>query len=282
MNHLTLRNLRIVGSREDRLSQVLALSRDPRMHRNLSFENVTFENVSLVVGYVGAPMHSTSGAAANLALASGVRSDVQVSHSRFKGYAADGALWVQGADNVTISDSELSQIGRSGALVAGGASIIDGDMIKFSYHARGGRIMNNHLHDGRRDAIDLFDAIGVLVSGNQISDMGVSAVEAKYSTHDRVVGGHTIINNRATRVSQANRSVNAVAYQVSTSNTTVVGNVVSDSYGSGFRVGPAMDNARDLPSGTRLEGNRVVNVTGQGFVTAPGAGVTLVNNITEG
>lgn len=108
----------------------------------------------------------------------------------FAGYAAGYALELAGVHDVVVRDCWLHDVGIDDKA---------GDAIKVLAGSYDVTLAHCTIERATRDAIDLFDASRVTISGGVIRDCGMYAVDGKAGTSPNPTGEHTIIGLRADR-----------------------------------------------------------------------------------
>ena len=240
--------------------------------KNWRFERCVFDGVTVQLRAYGAIQDNNVAVTSWTAIGSGVefwRCETTATKS-------DGGIWAAGCDDVWIDDHYFHDLGTSGT---------QGEAAKASYGAKGFRVRGSRFVNCTRDAIDLYDAVGALVDGNEFRNIGVCAVEAKrLSTTTKQPVKHRIVNNRAINCATTSSGGSISVFTVGTHYLHASGNIVEDSpTASGFRFGGAIDNPTGSPQkGGQLIGNSVVNCGGNGFTGNGTVGATIIGNYAEG
>lgn len=242
-SNVSIRDLTIRGDGNRSLFHLVSTG----AYKNWSFENVVFEGVAVVPARLGASL--TDGG--TLSSGAGLSEHVEFVHCEFFGYLGDASLHVRGTDHVTVSGCYFHDAGLSTSA---------GDLCKASAGAAHTKILDSIFRNGKRDAIDLFDAHQALVRGNTIDNMAVHGIEMKAlsGTAANPADRHQILGNKIYRTSQV--SVAAPAIQCAVPNVMIEGNQISDGRYIGIRAGKTTDNT------TRAKDHIIVGnvVSGQG------------------
>lgn len=263
--------------------------------KNWRFENVKFDGVSPVVSRIGA----VDNAGTTITSASGLDSYVEFDHCEFTNYTEDGTLHTRGAHHVTVDRCWFHDAGTD---------INKGDLLKFSAGAEHWKVLNSRFTDGKRDAIDCYDAQRGLIHGNTIVNMGVHGIEMKVAsaTAPNPADRNTVTNNHIVNIGTATP---APAMQLAVSNVIATGNRIEGGTDTGMRCGKSTDNvtnSRDIiwannhvkgtanhgyflngVDGAVINGNAAINCGGAGFHAALGTVNSLVvggaaNNLSRG
>lgn len=252
--------------------------------KNWRFENVKFDGVGVVPSRIGA----VDNTGATITSASGLDSHVEFDHCEFTNYTEDGSLHVRGVHHVTVDRCWFHDAGTD---------TTKGDLAKFSAGAEHWKVLHSRFTDGKRDAIDGYDAQRGLIDGNTIVNMGVHGIELKVAsaTAPNPADRTTVTNNHVVNIGTATPSP---AMQLAVSNITATGNRIEGGTSYGMRCGKSTDNVTNSQDiiwannhvkgtashgfllngvdGAIIQGNAAINCGGSGFSVPLGTTNSLI------